>query len=146
MKAVWGRNWSTSVIVCGYVVLFLFLWGEVFVFLATSEKSRADWGSLPCHPPVHLCQWNKECLCLSLVSLGSRLSAGVQGTDHLILFSIVIETDMPYEREEKKKLELDWNGIIKVKWNALFWFKCRMMLRDLANRILFLFSLWGSSW
>lgn len=51
-----------------------------------------------------------------------------------------------WEGGKKKKLELDWNGIIKVKWNALFWFKCRMMLRDLANRILFLFSLWGSSW
>lgn len=46
---------------------------------------------------------------------------------------------MKSERKEKKKikLELDWSGIIKAKWNALFWFEFRMMLHDLANYILF---------
>lgn len=45
---------------------------------------------------------------------------------------------MKSEREgKKKKLELDWNGIIKVKLNALVWFKFRMMLHDLANYVLF---------
>lgn len=46
---------------------------------------------------------------------------------------------MKSERKEKKKikLELDWSGIIKAKWNALFCFEFRMMLHDLANYILF---------
>lgn len=132
-----------------YFSLCLWLCGFISVslrggicFLATSLESRTDRGSLQCHPSIHLCQWNKDCLCFSpsesreqtFLSTGNRPLNPFQYC-HWNWYTS--KWKVREKRKKKIKLELDWSGIIKAKWNALFWFEFRMMLHDLANYILF---------